>query len=185
MPTRLIGTIPSTFVGLDLETTGLNSGSDRIIEFAAIKFTIGKQNHTSISSLVKPGVPIPRRITTLTGITDKMVEQDGVEIGPAMRDLKEFIGNHMIVAFNAKFDIPFLNSEFSRNGIGKIDNVVDCALLTARKAWPELDSHKLSYLSELLGFDVSGNHRALKDAGLAIKVYLYASCAIHERTKGR
>ncbi|EGR4060002.1 DNA polymerase III subunit epsilon, partial [Vibrio cholerae] len=61
--------IPRRFIVIDVETTGLNADFDEIIEIGAILFDLSGENHVTYNSLIKPSIPIPTRITNLTGIT--------------------------------------------------------------------------------------------------------------------
>jgi DNA polymerase III epsilon subunit family exonuclease len=161
------------FVVVDVETTGLYAGVDEIIEIGAIIFDLTKVNHSTFNILVKPSKKIPQRITDLTGITNSMVDEEGVDLVTATTQLSEFIKDHLVVAYNMKFDKGFLDNAYKQCGL-KFENNTECALELARKAFPGMDSYRLSELAEHFGFDSSGAHRALADCKLAGLIYVGA-----------
>jgi len=85
------------FISFDLETTGLNPDKDKITEIAACRFINGEFVE-EFSTLINPGIPIPKNITALTGITNKMVE-DAPSIKDALPDFMKFIGSTSLVLF--------------------------------------------------------------------------------------
>ncbi|MFW5977078.1 MAG: PolC-type DNA polymerase III, partial [Candidatus Nanoarchaeia archaeon] len=91
----------STFVVLDIETTGLSPYTHAITEIAAQKISRGEVVE-QFQSLINPQTKIPRFITQLTGITDEMV-QDAPLIKDVLLELKEFLADHPVVAHNASF----------------------------------------------------------------------------------
>ena len=107
------------FVAVDVETTGLSPVYNELIEISAIKYDGAKKIDT-FSTLVKPKKEVSDIITNLTGITNKMLE-NAPQIEDVMPKLVEFIGNHIIVAHNANFDVSFLqnnsNKSFSKNKV--------------------------------------------------------------------
>lgn len=131
--------LPDEFIVFDLETTGLSATIHEIIEIGAIKAYRDSDHHDTYQTLVKPDKPIPSKITEITGITQKMVDDEGIDLETAINDFIEFIGDHRLVAYNMKFDIKFLRNAFKKFG-KKITNSTSCALVMARRAWPELDS---------------------------------------------
>ncbi|MFN3939133.1 MAG: exonuclease domain-containing protein [Chitinophagales bacterium] len=108
-------------VFLDLETTGVNIATDRIVEISLLKVhTNGKEE--VMTRRVNPGMPIPPEATAVHGISDSDVKDAPTfkEIAPALRD---FIGNADMAGYNSnKFDIPLLIEEFLRAEVGFDDN---------------------------------------------------------------
>ena len=100
------------FIALDFETTGLNIDSDRIIEVAAILFIDGLPSKR-YNTLVNPGIPIPKLIEQITGITNDMVV-DSPKEKEIVDDLFKFIGSYPLVAHNTPFDLSILKSMASR-----------------------------------------------------------------------
>lgn len=107
-------TKPITF--LDIEATGLNIGSDRIVEICLMKVN-PDQSHETRTHRINPGIPIPAAVTKIHGITDADVAE-----APLFKDvahsLLRFIDNSDLAGYNSnKFDIPLLAEEFLRAGI--------------------------------------------------------------------
>jgi DNA polymerase III epsilon subunit family exonuclease len=99
--------LPKQFAVFDLETTGLNPSKHEIIEIGAVKVNRDSNKHITFQSLVKPSKKIPKKITEITGITQKMVDTDGEELESILQQFDEFIGDLRLVAFNADFDMGF------------------------------------------------------------------------------
>jgi len=160
---------PTVF--FDVETTGLCSKKDLIIEIAAVKYIPGAQAHPHMQHLILIDRPIPPFITRLTGISNDMLRLDGKPMESVLDEFIEFIGDHDVVAFNINFDVRFLNAAIERHGRRPLKNIGHCALARAREAWPDLSSHKLAFLAEHLKLDVGTAHRALHDTLMALEVY--------------
>ena len=156
-----------TFVAVDVETTGLSPVYNELIEISAIKYDGAKKIDT-FSTLVKPKKEVSDIITNLTGITNKMLE-NAPQIEEVMPKLVEFIGNHIIVAHNANFDVSFLqnnsNKSFSKN------KVIDTVALS-RKMLPNLPNHKLNTVARCIGIQEDGFHRAEFDCECCAKIYI-------------
>jgi DNA polymerase III subunit epsilon len=171
--------VPQRFVVLDLETTGLNPYRNEIIEIGAIKVDVASLNFPTFQVLVKPEKKIPREATEINGITQEMVEKDGVVLAEALNNFREFVGDLPFVTYNADFDMKFLWCAGDRNGI-RFDNRYCCALKRARRAWQGLPSYRLDYLAEVL--KIKGNaHRALGDCQRALPVFIGATAAIGKK----
>ncbi|MCY4575925.1 MAG: exonuclease domain-containing protein [Chloroflexi bacterium] len=156
---------PLTFVSLDLETTGLNAESDRIIEVGAVKLEQGRIVD-SFQQLVNPGHKLPDFVSVLTGITDT----DLVGAPPFAEiadELAAFIGDLPMVGQNYQFDLGFLNA----NGVKPTGPVFD-TLDLSRILRPSAASHALGWLIEELGIVNDSPHRALADAEATAQVFL-------------
>lgn len=171
---RALSHLPEQFVVFDLETTGLKQAACEIIEIGAIKVNLDSDKHETFQVLVNPNVPIPRKITSLTGITNEMVEADGVEIREAITDFKGFIGDMMLVAYNAKFDFSFLQTAAMKNGIS-IGNPATCALELARTAFPDRQSYRLMDLAMDMNIGTSDAHRSLADCKRTMIVFIQSN----------
>lgn len=149
---------------LDLETTGLSSWVDEVIEVGILKIR-NNEVIDKYTSLCKPRRPIDSFITKLTGITNDMVESS-----PAFKDLKNevmaFIGDDIIVGHNVSFDVGFIQEKFEE----EYDNKYVDTLQLARKLYPNFENHKLSTISNELGFG-EAEHRALGDCVTTKKLY--------------
>ena len=166
--------LPEEFIVFDLETTGLSPHDCEIIEIGAIKVNRDSGEHITFQALVKPSILIPSKITHITGITQKMINKDGEDIKTVIPEFLDFIGDLRLVAYNARFDMGFINAAIAKQGL-KIKNPHSCALKMARRAWPDLESYKLVDVAERGGLSAKGNHRALKDAELTMTVYAAAA----------
>lgn len=149
------------FVVFDIETTGLSAKNDMITEIGAVKIKDGNVIE-SFSQLVDPQVPIPEKITKLTGITDQMVEGKP-KIEEVIKEFKTFIGNHVLVAHNAKFDIGFIRDKLSLVNL-VLDNPVLDTLELVRTVYPDLKNHRLNTVAKYLGVELINHHRAVDDA---------------------
>jgi len=155
---------------VDLETTGLYSGSgDRITEISAIKME-GNRVCGVFTTLVHPGRDIPEYATSLTGITNQMVERSPF-ISQVLPGFVEFAGDDILVMHNAKFDGSFLKYELKHLGIEK-EFEYFCTLLAARKEIKSAN-FKLSTLKNVLGLKTFGSmHRAMSDAFVTAQLFL-------------
>lgn len=164
--TPLIGT---TFVVLDLETTGLSPDRDRITEIGAVKVR-GGEVLGELASLVHPGRPIPAGVSAVTGITDAMV-RGAPGIGALLPSLIEFLADGVLVAHNARFDVSFLRAAVAAHGTGPFDPVVlDTARLARRLLRDEVRNVRLATLAAHLASRVRPEHRALTDARATVDV---------------
>lgn len=159
-----------TFVVVDLETTGGRAGTDGITEIGAVKVR-GGEVLGEFQSLVNPGVPVPARITVLTGITNAMV-LPAPPIAEVLPSFLEFIRGAVLVAHNAPFDLGFLRAAARETGHPWPGNqVVDTVRLArAVVTRDEVPNHKLSTLAALFRAEVSPDHRALSDARATVDV---------------
>jgi DNA polymerase-3 subunit alpha (Gram-positive type) len=148
-------------VVLDFETTGLNARRDRIIEIGAVRVR-GGQVCEEFASMVNPGVPIPPRVTEITGITDVMV-RDAPDAADRIPALLDFIGAAPIAAHNAPFDAGFLREECARLGLPCAPAVID-TLELSRRLYPQLKSHRLGTVCKHLRISLKNAHRAVHDA---------------------
>lgn len=157
------------WVFLDIETTGLDTKDDAVIEIAALK-----ANKTEIKSkwsvFIKQDKSIPKNITELTGITDEMLS-DGIEMSGALSELSEIIEGNMVVCYNKKFDIIFLEREYKKYDIESPFSKVTDALVLARKRI-YIDSYKLGSLAEHFNISYEEQHRAMSDCEVLYKVFL-------------
>lgn len=165
--------IDTTFVVVDLETTGGSPKDCAITEIGAVKVR-GGEVIGEFQTLVNPGGPIPPFITVLTGITDAMVIA-APPIGEALFSLLEFFGSPeetVLVAHNAPFDIGFLRSSSERLGVSWPKyQVVDTARITRYVVTrDEVRDFKLATLAAFFGANTNPEHRALADARATVDV---------------
>ena len=99
------------YISFDIETTGLDPDNDRITEISACRFVKGEYSE-EFTTLINPKIPIPKNIISLTGITNKMVE-DAPFISDVLPDFINFIGTTPLVGHNIDFDYNFVNHNLS------------------------------------------------------------------------
>lgn len=153
---------------LDIETTGLSFRTDKITEFGILKVKNG-QIIGEYETFVNPEVPIPEEVVKVTNITDDMVK-DAPTIDKIMPQVKEFIGDSILVAHNADFDIGFIKYNAEKLGI-EIDNMYIDTLRLAKQVYSELKRFKLGKIAEYLGIEVIVAHRALDDVKTLTAVF--------------
>ena len=155
--------VDTTFVVIDLETTGGAPQTDTITEVGAVKVRGGECLGT-FQTLVNPGRAIPPTITVLTGITESMVVR-APRIETVLPSLLEFVGGAVIVGHNVRFDVGFLQAALERAGRPLLDNpTVDTAALARRLVRDEVPNCRLGTLAERFRFSHRPSHRALDDA---------------------
>lgn len=163
---------PMDFVAIDLETTGLKSDQDSIIELGAIKYRQGKpvdQYH----ALVKCEKCIPDIIVNLTGIKNELLEKYGLPIGEAINGMLDFIEDGILVGHYISFDLLFLRKACSRfNIVFKQYKTIDTVALAKEFCKESVENYKLATLVKKLDISEYQEHRALPDADLAAKLYL-------------
>ncbi|WP_124219978.1 PolC-type DNA polymerase III [Aquisalibacillus elongatus] len=152
----------ANYIVFDVETTGLSASYDKIIELAAVKIYQG-EIIDRFERFANPHQKLSQTTIDLTGITDDMVA-DAPEIEDVMSDFNEWMGNDILVAHNASFDIGFINAAFQRMGIEKVSNPVIDTLELARLLYPELKNHRLNTLCKHLNIELTQHHRAIYDA---------------------
>ena len=153
---------------LDIETTGVSFRTEKITEIAVVKIKNGEKI-AEFSTFVNPEIPIPEHIVKITNITDEMVK-DAETIDKVMPKFLEFVGNDVLVAHNAGFDIGFLRYNAGNLGM-KLENVYIDTLSLSRALFSDFKKHKLGIIAEKLGIQVDVAHRALDDVITLIKVF--------------
>ncbi|TFB23176.1 PolC-type DNA polymerase III [Filobacillus milosensis] len=152
----------ANYIVFDVETTGLSASYDKIIELAAVKVYQG-EIVDRFERFANPHQKLSQTTIDLTGITDDMVV-GAPEIEEVMQDFYEWMGEDILVAHNASFDIGFINAAFQRMDIEKVTNPVIDTLELARLLYPELKNHRLNTLCKHLNIDLTQHHRAIYDA---------------------
>lgn len=154
-----------TFVVFDTETTGLSPEQDRIVEIGAVRFRNGVVVEER-GWLINPGMPIPKRATRVHGITTAMVKNKPsfAEVYP---EFQAFVGDAVLVAHNARFDIAMVRAEAERAGLPTPANVVIDSLKLFRRWYPEAETHKLAALAAYVGIAGGGFHRGDADSRYA------------------
>ncbi len=159
------------FVIFDLETTGLSARYDRIIEFGAVKIDSAGQVLDTIDFFVNPDRKLSRFSIEESHISQEQVD-NGKPIKEALKMIKEFFGDSVIVAHNAAFDYGFLNEALKNNGFETIKNPVIDTLPISIYLYPEKKRHTEGVLARELDiqFDEISAHRANYDALILSKI---------------
>ena len=157
-----------TFIVFDLETTGFSPIKDKIIEIGAVKVEKGKITD-KFSTFVNPQIPIPFKITQLTSITDAMV-MDAPPIEEVLPQFLEFIGDGVLVAHNASFDVSFIEQNCRYQDIQPDFTSVDTVAM-ARVLLPTLSRFKLNIVAKALNISLENHHRAVDDAGATAEIF--------------
>lgn len=160
--------IPKDFIAFDLETTGF-APPCKIIEIGAVKVINGKVAE-QFQTFVNPCCSIPRHITELTGINNKMVF-NAPTIEEALPLFIDFVDGLPIAAHNATFDMKFLHFETMKLGCCLSSLVID-TLTLSRRHYPRLENHKLNTVAQYIGVINQSEHRGLYDAIVVAEILL-------------
>lgn len=156
-----------SYVSIDLETTGLNPGRDKIIEIGAVKVLDGQRAGT-FSSLVNPGRKLEPRITELTGIREEDL-RDAPYMEDVLEGVLDFLGDLPLLGHSILFDFSFLKKA-AVNAKKTFEKQAVDTLKIARKYLPELESRSLEYLCRYYQIAHQA-HRALTDAEATMVLY--------------
>ncbi|MCR8656291.1 PolC-type DNA polymerase III [Paenibacillus endoradicis] len=151
----------TTYVVFDLETTGLSVINNKIIEIAGVRMK-GGEEIDRFTSFINPHQRIPYNIQQLTNITDEMVA-DAPELEPTLKAFIEYIGNDVLVAHNARFDIGFIQANCKTLGFPEVKNPVLDTLELARLIYPTMKNHRLNTLADKYKVSLDNHHRAIDD----------------------
>ncbi|WP_414739351.1 PolC-type DNA polymerase III [Macrococcoides canis] len=160
----------ATYVVFDVETTGLSSQYDKIIELAAVKVKDGEIIE-KFERFSNPGERLNETIKNLTGITDDMLV-DAPPIESVLNDFKAFVGDAIYVAHNASFDMGFIDTGFDRLGDGPTKNAVIDTLELSRTINTEMGKHGLNFLAKKYGVELTQHHRAIYDAETTAHIFV-------------
>jgi len=152
-------------VSLDIETTGLDSRRDAIIEIGAVKYD-GTQIVGKWQSLINPQRKISPMITQLTGIDTKMVVS-APQIADVIQDFADFVGDLPVIGHNISFDLSFLGKHHNFDNNPVVDTFEIAAVIL-----PSASRYSLASLVEELGIENLSPHRAQEDADATLEVFL-------------
>ncbi len=160
------------FVVFDTETTGLRpSDGDEIISIAAVRIDNGELNEADVySRLVNPGMTIPPLSIKYHGITDDMVAAED-RIGDVLPSFRDYVGDAILVAHNAAFDMRFLQLKEEETGVIFPNLVLDTLLINVFLEH-ESHNHSLDAIAERMGISIEGRHTALGDSIATAKILL-------------
>jgi len=156
-------------VFFDLETTGLNVVTDRIVQFAAIKYSPGQDNPEELVYFINPQMPIDPQAAAVHGISNEQVA-DEPTFNDLADELYDFIGDADLSGYNIKrFDVPLLMEEFDRAGIRfRMD---ERKLVDVQEIFFKMEPRTLAgALRFYSGEEMTNAHDALADVQATIKV---------------
>ena len=164
------------FAVVDVETTGLDPARDRIIEIAVVRCSTDGSFIDEWSTLVNPGRdPGPTHIHGI-GATDL---QGAPIFSDIAEELRRRLDGSMVAAHNLSFDAGFLAAEFSRAGIGPLDQPAICTMQLARHVLPDNRRYSLAACAAALGIDHPHAHRALPDTRVTAAVLRAMVLTVH------
>ncbi len=159
------------FVVFDLETTGAKTPPCRITEIGAYRVKNGKIVE-EFQTLVNPETPIPTFITHLTGISNSMVK-NAPKFREVATDFLDFIGDSVLVAHNAHFDMRFLNHEIGRVYENyRVANPSLCTVRLSRRLNQNVENHRLKTLADYYCVALVNHHRASDDAHATAHIFI-------------
>ena len=158
-----------TFICFDIETTGLSAARDKITEIGAVKVENGVITDT-FSTFANPKMPIPQKITQLTGITDDMVK-DAPSQSEAVGAFLEFAGDNVLVAHNAPFDTSFIAKACEDMGREYNYTSIDTVAIS-RAILTDIKNCKLDTVAKFLRLGDFNHHRATDDAEMLARIFI-------------
>jgi len=153
---------------VDIETTGGHASDNGITEIAIFIYD-GLQVVQQYESLINPGVPIPRYIQSLTGITDEMVA-NAPSFEQVAGDVFALLHDKIFVAHNVNFDYSFIQYHLAKAGF-QLRSKKLCTVRLGRKIVPGFPSYSLGNLCRSLQIAVTQRHRAAGDALATVKLF--------------
>ncbi len=161
-----------TFICLDCETTGLDPEKDRIIELAAIRFTLN-EILDKFETLIDPECEISAESMAIHHITQLMVKGKP-KIQDVLPDFFKFIGNHVIIGHGIGLDIAFLSQSAKRHNIASnISSRPSLDTLRLARLYGESPTNSLEKLREHFNIEEEGAHRAMNDVVVNIEVFKF------------
>lgn len=169
--------LDSTFICFDIETTGLSAARDKITEIGAVKVENGVVTDT-FSTFANPEMPIPQKITELTGITDAMVK-DAPSQSEAVSAFLDFAGDNVLVAHNAPFDTSFIRNACDNMGREYNFTSIDTVAIS-RAILPDIKNCKLDTVAKYLRLGEFNHHRACDDAEILARIFINLCNRLHD-----
>lgn len=157
------------FAIVDIETTGGSPADSGITEICAV-ITDGQKVIQVFETMINPGVPIPRYISSLTGITDAMIE-NAPTFATIASELYHLLHDKIFIAHNVNFDFGFLKSAFGALGYSFMPMKL-CTVKLSRKAFPNRQRYSLGNICSSLGIEVKQRHRAGGDAIATAELFM-------------
>ena len=164
----LLDIFPNGVVTLDLETSGLSPLMDKIVEISAIKITPSEED--VFSQLVNPEIPMPEKAREIHGISDEMVANEP-KVHEVLPRYFEFWNGLPLIAHNAMFDMGFIVFNAHKFNLKTGNAKIYCSCKLGRRAFKEMDNHRLGTMVKQLNIPLENAHRAFDDALACMRVY--------------
>lgn len=165
---------PDNYVVLDLETTGLDSRFDNILEIGALKV----KNNKIVDEFQCLCIPdslsmVNDFIQKLTGITPEMLISEAIEPEVAIKKFLDFLEDDLIIGYNVHFDINFLYDECLSRELPLLKNDLIDVMRFTKRFFKGLNNYKQITVANELKIDIQGSHRAIKDCLVTNEIYQY------------
>lgn len=157
------GKSTNIYVVVDIETSGLDYKTDKIIEIGAVKTNSKGEILDDFSYIIKQDIKLNKEIVNLTGINEEDLA-DGKDEKEALEELIKFIDNYKLIGYNFSFDLKFLNNSLKQNGIQEIRNQFYDLMDYVKKENLFMKNYKLQTALNKYGIGHTQKHRALDDA---------------------
>lgn len=162
---------PSSFIVLDIETSGLDFESSEIIEVGALKVQEGR-TIAEYNALIRPKKEITPFIEKLTGISNELLKKEGQELSSILAEFQKFLGKEILLGHNINFDISFLNNSLEKAGIPPLKNrSYDTMKMYEKLLHGQRVSKKLIDVAKNCNLVVEQVHRSMADCQLIKAVY--------------
>ncbi len=167
-----------SFVSFDTETSGAYPLGNEIVEVGLIRWEAGREIAV-FNQLIKPQKLMDQEVINIHGITNEMVASSP-PMSEVIGQVREFIGNHILIAHHAPFDLGFLVADLETYGLPLSKTPPLCSSLISRKVIKGTENHKLQTLVKHLKIDAGPAHRAESDARACLQVALHCFQLIGE-----
>ena len=163
-------TYPNTYVVIDVETSGLLPEKHEIIELGAI---LVKENDIAerFSILVRPQTAIIPMIEEITGISNTMLQKEGVQVSEALQQFIAILSDFPIVSHNVDFDLSFLRKACADCNLTPLSNRSIDTLALSRRKVKQVNNYKLSTLATHFGIESLQKHRSLADCEITYQLF--------------
>jgi len=161
---------PHSYVIVDVETTGLSIESDRMIEIGALRIADNTVTD-EYNVLIAVDTPIPENIRKLTGITNTLLQESGVDEKAATAGFLDFASDATILSYNVRFDYGFIRAACRRHDLPTLSNKSLDIVELARRTIFDLENYRLSTLASYFSIRAEASHRTLADCRTTKYVY--------------
>lgn len=165
----------SGYVVVDVETTGLDYDKDRIVEVALLKVR-ESEIVEQFQCFIKSGVVFQVDPERLTGITNDIIEKQGISEEAAFKKISEFVGNDLVIGYDVQFHVNFIQKLAKRVKKDIVIKKTRDILHMARRELDDLENYRLETVAEYFSLNAGNVHRALINCILAHRIY----CKLNE-----